>query len=57
MQAIDRIRSMVELAVLQPKVLGKGLDLELFGEFANILAACVVSQQQNAPGAKASGRF
>jgi hypothetical protein len=57
MQAIDRIRSMVELAVLQPKVLGKGLDLELFGEFANILAACAPPQKQNAPGSKASGRF
>ena len=56
-QAIDLIRSMIERVVLRPKVPGKGLDLELFGELANILAACEGAKMQNAPGSKASGRL
>ena len=57
-QAIDLIRSMIERVVLRPKVLGKGgLDLELYGELANILAACEGAKMQNAPGSKASGRL
>ena len=56
-QAIDLIRSMIERVVLRPKVLGNGLDLELYGELANILAACAGAKMQNAPGSKASGRL
>jgi hypothetical protein len=48
---------MIERVVLRPKVLGNGLDLELYGELANILAACVGTKMQNAPGSKASGRL
>ena len=49
---------MIERVVLRPKVLGKGgLDLELYGELANILAACEGAKMQNAPGSKASGRL
>ena len=56
-QAIDLIRSMIAHVVLRPKVLGNGLDLELYGELANILAACEGAKMQNAPGSKASGRL
>ena len=56
-QAMDLIRSMIERVVLRPKALGKGLDLELYGELANILAACAGAKMQNAPGSKASGRL
>jgi hypothetical protein len=48
---------MIERVVQHPKVLGNGLDLELYGELANSLAACEGAKIQNAPGSKASGRL
>ena len=48
---------MIKRVVLRPKVPGKGLDLELYGELGNILAACEGAKMQNAPGSKASGRL
>ena len=48
---------MIERVVLRPKLPGNGLVLELYGELANILAACEDVKMQNAPGSKASGRL
>lgn len=57
MQAIHAIHSTMERIKLHPKFLGNGLYLELYGELANILAACEGAKMQNAPGSKASGRL
>jgi hypothetical protein len=48
---------MIKRVMLHPKVPDKGLDLELYGELANILAECAGAKMQNAPGSKASGRL
>ena len=48
-QTIDLIRSTIEPVVLRPKVPGNGPTLELYGELANILAACEGAKTQKKP--------
>ena len=57
MQAIHAIHSTMERIKLHPKFLGNGLYLELYGELANILAACEGAKMQNAPEFSLTGRF
>lgn len=48
---------MIERVVLRPKVPGKSLDLELYGELANILVACEGAKTENSPRISAAGFF
>ena len=48
---------MIKRVVLRPKVTGKGLDLELYGELTNTLRLCERAQNKTAPELTLTGPF
>ena len=54
-EAMGVIRSMIERVDLHPRAGGKGLDAALYGDLANILAACAGAKTAEAPAISRAG--